>query len=254
MARNCTTLTERPELNNSIAALVYQVVAYYSIPFLLLLLLQGGRDGWEKVAAAVEIAYHAFNFFVALFIFREYLTDASLSLKQDLKRNMSTIWISVGLIFIVALVFYNLFSTSYSPFHLSALGALPLTEIEQFRLSQDVVLTYPLLGTLCMVILTPFSIGCLYYGAVFAPVCYTRPILAYFAMALFLAFPRYCNGSTFWIPTEQIILYITQLPMHIIACRAYQKTDSIWVPIAIHMIVNFFACGLILLFSLLGRM
>lgn len=248
------TLTERPELNNSIAALVYQVVAYYSLPFLLLLLLQGGDAGRDKVEAAVEIAYHVFNFFVALFIFREYLTDASLSLKQDLKRNLTTIWVSVGLIFLVSLVLYNLFAHSFSQLRLSAHGALPLTEVELFVLPRDVVLTYPLFGTLCMMFLTPFSIGCLYYGAVFAPVCYTRPILAYFAMALFLAFPRYCNGSTFWVPAEQIILYITQLPLHIIACRAYQKSDSIWVPIAIHVIVNSFACALILLFSMLGRM
>lgn len=253
MERCFPTLTERPEINNSIAALVYQVVAYYSIPFLLLLLLQGGRDGIKQVAAAVEIGYHGFNFFVALFIFREYLSDTSLSLKQDLKRCMSTIWISVGLIFVVSLVFYNLFSGSFSLWWLSAHGSLPLTEVELFVLPKDVILTYPVLGTLCMVLLVPITVSCLYYGAVFAPVCYTRPILAYVAMTVFIAFPRYCNAVTFWDPTEQMILYITQLPLHLIACRAYQKTDSIWVPIAIHTIVNFFACALILLFSFLGR-
>ena len=42
MSKNFTTLMERPEINNSIAALVYQVVAYFSIPFLLLLLLLHG--------------------------------------------------------------------------------------------------------------------------------------------------------------------------------------------------------------------
>ena len=253
MNRYFPTLMDRPEVNNSIAALVYQVVAYYSIPFLLLLLLQGGQDGWDRVAAVVEIAYHGFNFFVALFIFREYLSDAFLSLKQDLKRCMQTIWISVGLIFVISLALYNLFSGSFSMWWLSAHGSLPLTEVELFLLPRDVILTYPLFGTLCMVLLVPVTISCLYYGAVFAPVCYTRPILAYVAMAVFLAFPRYCNGSTFWDPTEQMILYITQLPLHMIACRAYQKTDSIWAPIAIHTIVNFFACALILLFAFLGR-
>ena len=253
MNRYFPTLMERPEINHSIAALVYQVVAYYSIPFLLLLLLQGGQDGWEQVAAGVELAYHGFNFFVALFIFREYLRDTSVALLQDLKRMMPSIWISVGLMFIVALIFYNLFSNSYSVFSLSAYGALPLCEVEQFVLSRNLILTYPLLGTVCMVVLTPITISCLYYGAVFAPICYTRPILAYLAMAVFLAFPRYCNASTYWDATEQMILYFTQLPLHLIACRAYQKSDSIWAPIAIHAIVNFFACALILLFAFLGR-
>lgn len=253
MERYFPTLTERPEVNNSIAALIYQVVAYYSIPFLLLLLLQGGREGIKQVAAAVEIAYHGFNFFVALFIFREYLKDTSLSAQQDLKRCMSTIWVSVGLIFVVSLGLYNLFSGSFSLWWLSAHGSLPLTEVELFVLPKDVILTYPVLGTLCMVLLVPTTVTCLYYGAVFAPICYTRPILAYVAMAAFIAFPRYCNAATFWDPAEQMILYITQLPLHLIACRAYQKTDCVWVPIAIHTIVNFFACALILLFSFLGR-
>ncbi len=142
------TLTERPELNHSIAALIYQLVAYYSIPFMLLLLLQGSQENWNRVAAGVEIAFHVFNCFVAFFIFREYLSDAALSLKQDLKRSMGTIWLSVGLIFIVALVFYNLFAYSYSRWDLSAHGALPLTEVELFILSRDVVLIYPIQGNL----------------------------------------------------------------------------------------------------------
>lgn len=253
MYKHFPTLTERPELNHSIAALIYQLVAYYSIPFMLLLLLQGGQENWNRVAAGVEIAFHVFNCFVAFFIFREYLSDAALSLKQDLKRSMGTIWLSVGLIFIVALVFYNLFAYSYSRWDLSAHGALPLTEVELFILSRDVVLIYPILGTLCMVLLAPLAVSCLYYGAVFAPVCYTRPVLAYVVMAVFLAYPRYCNAATFWVASEQWILYATQLPIHLIACRAYQKTDSIWTPIAIHAIVNFFACALTPLFAFLGR-
>ena len=252
MFKHFPTLMDRPDTGNVIAALIYEVIAFFSLPFLLLLILQGSTDN-AKVVAAIEIFYHVINFAVALTIFREYLSEAAIGLWQSLKAMAATIWTSVGLIFIVALVLYNLFSSSYSILHLSAVGALPLTEVELFMLSQGVVLTYPSLGTLCMVVLAPIAVGCLYYGAVFAPVCYTKPILAYVAMAAFLVFPRYCNAATYWHPTEQMILLATQLPLHLIACRAYQKTDSILAPIAIHAIVNLISCLMLLFFSFLGR-
>jgi membrane protease YdiL (CAAX protease family) len=128
-----------------------------------------------------------------------------------------------------------------------AYGMLPLTEVDLFILPCDVVATYPLLGTLCMGFVTPITISCLLYGSVFAPICYKRPVLAYVAMAAYLAFPRFCNAATFWDPATEWTLYFTQLPLHMIACWSYQKADSIWAPVLTHMIVNFFSALLILL-------
>lgn len=238
------TLTERPEVNNSIAALVYQVVAYYSLPFLLLLLLQGSQDHME-IVAGVELAYHVFNFFVALFIFREYLTDTWADFRYGYQKLMKTVSLSTGMIVLLAIVLYALFGFSRDNAFLIAYGTLPLTEVDLFMLPSNVVATYPLLGTLCLGFLTPVAISCLYYGAVFAPICYTRPLLAYLAMAVFLAFPRYCNAATFWDSEQQWILYFTQLPLHLIACWSYQKTDSIWAPILTHWIVNLLSCALV---------
>lgn len=246
------TLTERPEVNNSIAALFYQVVAYFSLPFLLLLLLQGGQDGVHRVAAALELAYHAFNFFVALFIFREYLTDTWADFRYGYQKLMKTVSLYTGLIMLIAIVLNALFGFSGGTAGLLAYGTLPLTEVDLFVLPCDVVATFPLLGTLCMGFLTPVAISCLFYGAVFAPICYTRPVLAYVAMAVFLAFPRFCNAATFWDPATEWTLYFTQLPLHMIACRAYQKTDSIWAPILTLWIVNLLSCALLVLTVLMS--
>lgn len=247
MRTNFPTLTERPEINNSIAALVYQVVAYYSVPFLLLLLLQGGQDGVYKVAAALELAYHAFNFFVAFFIFREYLTDTWADFRFNYRDLIKTVSLNAGLIVLISLVLNGLFGFSTGITSLIAYGTLPLTEVDLFLHPCDVVACYPLLGTLCMGFLAPVAISCLFYGAVFAPICYTRPALAYIVMALFLAFPRFCNAATFWDPATEWTLYFTQLPLHMIACRTYQKTDSIWAPILTLWIANLLSSGLILL-------
>lgn len=254
MYKHFPTLTERPEVNNSIAALVYQVVGYYSIPFLLLLLLQGGREGIQQVAAAVELAYHAFNFFVAFFIFREYLTDTWSDFRYGYRKLMKTVSLSTGLIVLLAIVLHAMYGFSTGTASLIAYGTLPLTEVDLFTLPCDTVLTYPLLGTICMGILAPVAISCLYYGAVFAPICYTRPVLAYLVMALFLAFPRYCNAATFWDPATEWTLYFTQLPIHMIACWSYQKTDSIWAPVMTLTIVNGFACLLLLGGGFLGML
>lgn len=246
MRTHFPTLTEHPETNNSIAALIYQVVGYYSIPFLLLLLLQGGRNNIHKVTSAVEIAYHAFNFLVAQFIFREYLKDTFGDVRYDLNRLMKTVSLSTGLIVLFSMVLFSLFGFSRGLTTLVAYGTMPLTEVDQFMLPCDVVAIRPLLGTLCMTFLTPVTISCLFYGAVFAPICYTRPVLAYLAMAVWLAFPRLCNAATFWDPATEWTLYFTQLPLHMIACWSYQKADSIWAPILTHVIVNGLSCLLII--------
>ena len=251
MHKHFPTLMERPEVNNSIAALVYQVVAYFSLPFLLLLLLQGGQNNWEKVAAGMELAYHVFNFFVALFIFREYLTDTFDDFRHGFRRLMKTVSLSTGLIMLIAILFHALYGYATGTASLIAYGTLPLTEVDLFLLPCDVVAIYPLPGTVCMGLLAPLTISCLYYGAVFAPICYTRPVLAYLAMALFLAFPRFCNAATYWDPATEWTLYFTQLPLHMIACRSYQMTDSIWAPILTHLIVNLLSCLLILFYFVL---
>ena len=246
MHKNFPTLTDRPNINNSVAALVYQVVAYFSIPFLLLLFLQGSQ-GNIKIVAAVEIGYHVFNFFVARFIFREYLTDTWEDFRYEYKELLKPVSLSSGLIILIAIILYTLFAFSSDNARLIAYGTLPLTEVDLFIHPCDVVYTYPLLGTLCMGFLAPVALSCLLYGSVFAPICYSRPVLAYVAMAVFLAFPRFCNAATYWDPATEWTLYFTQLPLHLIACRAYQKTDSIWAPILTHWIVNLFSCALILL-------
>ena len=80
----------------------------------------------------------------------------------------------------------------------------------------------------------------------FAPVCYYRPALAYIVMAVFLAFPRFCNAATYWDPATEWTLYFAQLPVHLLACRSYQKADSIWAPILTLSLVNGIACILLL--------
>lgn len=246
MVKSFPTLLERPETGSIIGALFYAVLAFFSLPFLLMLFLQGSWNN-GKAVAGVELFYHVVNFIVAVCLFREYLFDTFDDIRDGFKEIMKTVSVSTGLIILISIVLFSVFAYSSGSAQLIGFGTLPLSEVDLFILPCDMVAFYPLLGTLCMSFLAPIAISCLYYGAVFAPICYTRPVLAYIVMIAFLAFPRFCNAATYWDPATEWTLYFTQLPIHLIACWSYQKADSIWAPILTHMIVNLFSCLLIIL-------
>lgn len=244
MGRNFTTLMERPDNGNIFASLIYEVVAFFSLPFLLLLVLNG-TFGTTSTTALLEILYHGFNFFVAVFIYREYLTDTFADIHHNFSHLLKTSSRCIVAILMFALVLHSLFAFSGDAISLTAYGALPLAEVDLFILPSSVIFARPVMGIACMVVLAPVAVSCLFYATVFAPICYTRPVLAYLAMAVFLAFPRFCNAATFWEPTSQWVLYFTQLPIHLMACRSYQKADSIWAPILTLSVVNGVACLLL---------
>ena len=102
-------------------------------------------------------------------------------------------------------------------------------------------------GTLCVVILTPITTSCLYYAIGFVPAYNVKPWLGYVVMALVAAFPRVCNAMNMGIPAVELMLYLAQLPVHMIGCWAYKKVDSIWAPIASIAITNLISALLIII-------
>lgn len=247
MQKRFSTLSERPGTGSIISAVIYSVLAFFTLPFILLLFLQGSENDTATISI-IELFFHIVNFILAVFIFREYLTDTFDDLRYEWKRLLKTASVCSALILLLALVLFLLFAFSRSTLWLTAHGTLPLTEVELFLLPGKLIKIRPIIGTVCLVFLAPLTIGCLYYAAIFAPVCYRHPVLAYFVMAAFLAFPRLCNAATYWDPAEQWTLYFTQLPGHMLACRAYQKTDSIWASVLPLSIVNLIS-GCLILFT-----
>ena len=241
------SMLDRPETPQIIGSLFYSIIAFFSLPFILLLFMQGSFSD-PLVTSIIEIIYHVINCVVAVSIFRTYLVDSFLNVQADTKLFWSTVEICVAAMFIY---FYGagalLHSDTDSLLNVAALGTLPLAEMELFTFSGSLNGMNPIFGTICMVFVVPFATSCLYYATVFAPVCTRKPWLAYILMVVFLAFPRFCNGMTYWNPAEEVVLYLTQLPLHLLSCWAYQRTDTIWTPIAAHAIVNAIVCGLNLL-------
>lgn len=244
-------MVDRPLTHRVMGGLAYNVVAFWTLPFLLLLLLAGS---YRTVAtdAGVEILYHLINCAVAVSILWRYMRDSYINVIACAEEIWAVVWRSALVIFAVAgVIFYACKFFLGDLANLGAYGMLPLFEVDLFVQSAIILEQYPILGALTAVLVGPVTVSCLYYACVFAPIASERPVLAYFAMAGFLAIPRICNALTFWQPEEELLLYLVQLPIHLLACRAYQKADTVWAPIALLALVNTVATvALLILFAL----
>ena len=235
-----------PEKQIVITSLIYSFVCFFSFPFLLLLTSIGLHEDLSALSW-IEIVFHVFNFLVVIKLFREYLTDSLIALQVNREQVISAAAIVAGGLLAMAVIWYGIyFLTGNDLFYIAAYGTIPISEMDILTLSSFMVIGKPFLGTVCMVVLVPVITGCLYYAVGFCGTYNIRPWLGYLTVALLIAFPRICNGVTYWDPQEQLVLYLAQLPVHLLSCWAYQKTDTVWTPIIAHMITNLIGCLVII--------
>lgn len=235
-------MTERPERRQVYGSVSYAFLGFALLPLLLMFLNLGfvlkAQEGlW------VELTFHGINFVALMIIFFPYLRESFENMRLFPKTFFKTTAIgTLAMLVVTAILFYAgvLFGND-----LLSVGVLPITEIEFLRISGNIVWDAPVLGTVAMVVMAPFTISCLFYATSFATICNDRPLLAYGITALMLAVPRIINALTFWAWDEQLTLYLVQLPIHLIACRMYQRTDTVWSPITALIVSNSVACVLI---------
>lgn len=236
--KNTDFMLERPESSKIVASITYGILAFFSLPFILLLLLQGSFDN-EEVVVGVEMAYHVINFLATLCIFHAFLKESFWNVESNVKHFAKTVAMSAGVTIVVAIIVFWFLLPSDNPYAIwGAYGILPLAEMNLFALPSDLIYVQPIWGVLCTTLLAPITIGCVYYATVFAPIANDHPKLAYVVMAVCLAIPRLCNALTYWDPMGELVMYVVQLPIHMVACRAYQKTDTVWAPIGVLAAVN----------------
>ena len=71
-------------------------------------------------------------------------------------------------------------------------------------------------------------------------------------MAALVAFFQIGNNVTGWDVTTEIILFVIQLPVHIIACWAYRRANNICAPILTLALANLLACCRLLWMIFIG--
>ena len=239
MSKCKTLITDCPDKRSVLAGIFYSIVSFVVGPFWLCF-FGFGLELNPTIQIWIQFAYYIINCLVIVFIFKEYLQDSFMYVQMNPRQFIARVADGVVLILIASVVLYGVGYRLENPLVMQ--GIVPTTEIELFALPSVLLDQQPIMSMLCLVIVTPFSTSLLYYATGFASTCSHSPVRAYLQMIPILAIPGIVNGLTFWPMEEEIILYAVQLPIHLLACRTYQKADSIWAPIATHMIVNLIAC------------
>ena len=231
-----------PEKTMYIAGAIYCVIGFFTFPFLTLFFAQGYQD--DVAISWFEIVYHVVNFLAVMWIFRTYLKDSFFNVRYNLKPFLivSGCCAAAAIVYAMCVTFQGAVTTNPLN-HFVAESALPLMEVELLILPSYLVNVNPIAGTIVTVFLAPVVISCLYYASTFAPACNSRPWLAYLVVMVMIAVPRIFNSLTFWDWKTEALLYAVQLPIHLIACYSYQKSDTVWAPIAVHMTANAVGCA-----------
>ena len=217
-------------------------LSYWSLAFLLfplMIALFSSDEGQVLFGDKMDLVYHLVNFIAAVATFLPYLKESFLEVQINTKKFLVTTMICAGAIVLFKLVICKL--VYFIPDLLwvnAAFGCLLTTESDMAFYSVALLEAQPLLGLLCVTLLTPVTVSCLLYACVFAPVCNNRPWLAYILVSVAFLVIQLLKVFGLWSWEQQMANFCVLLPVHLIACLAYQITDTVWAPIAVHSLSN----------------
>ena len=186
---------------------------------------------WEQWETSVwlEIVYHVANGILFLLIILSYLKDEWVMMTTDVSHYLKHVALTVALILGAELVLLG--GLYISGFDITKmLENLPVTEMSVSHTPLFVIDLEPVFGTLVMSVFAPISICVLFYCLGFAPICYKRPWLAYLCIVIITLIPPAID--ILWRGIAELVLYgyLVRLPIHLLACWSYQKTDNVWTP------------------------
>ena len=195
-----------------------------------------------------------------------YFSDGSL--RSDFLYNMT---VSVCCFLMVLFAFRNFLYRSRLPFPMLVLTCLfgfmgtmgleslmglllsfllPLLPESPTNMNQEAInnLLFAYKGPMLMevVLLAPFVEELLFRGTIFAPLCKKSPFWAYtLSMIAFAGLHVVAYiGVQHW--TVILFSFLQYLPGAFVLCWAYQRSMSIWPPIALHGIMNLYSSVMIL--------
>lgn len=230
MKRLFPEMYDRPDKGMFMAVIMFGFITFILLPVVMVIL---GMDMWSDLGslAWIELVYHVFNAFIAAAMFKTYLGESFFNVQLYIARFAKTVAVATLMMLTLALEFQ--FGLGLPMVNAYPINELPITMAPGFMVRE-----LPIVGTLCHALATPFAIAGIFYATGFAPFCCRKPWLGYLIIPVVLIIPglldiNWRGGADYMIPT-----YFLQLPIHLIACWAYQKADTIWAPIACLAIFN----------------
>ena len=222
-------MCSKPEKGQIIALIPCWLWVFVLVPMFMPFLGLGLWEQWE-VSVWLEIGYHVFNGLVMAFLMFSYLKEEWFMLTADAIHYLKHALLTVGLILGAELILLGyLWLCGFNVG--SMLNYLPVAEMTVSHTPLFTVDLQPIFGTLVLSIFSPISICALFYCLGFAPICYNKPWLAYLCVAIITLIPPVID--ILWRGEAEFVLsgYLVQLPIHLLACWSYQKTDNVWTPI-----------------------
>lgn len=220
---------ERPA-SSLIGVILCWVVAFFVVPFFLIPFASSGMWGSLKETSWVEIVYHILKTGLVLMFFKEFFADSFLYLQISFRECLGCAAVAVGLMIAVILIQAVPMIMLGMPIDY-LMNAFPLVEMAVTFTPGYLAYVNPIFGTICLTVVTPISTCGLLYVFGFAPACSKKTWLGYLCVAVVALIPALI--SVMWMKDMVLFLdmYFLQLPVHLIACWSYQKTDNILTPI-----------------------
>ena len=233
------SMTSKPEKIQIFAIIPCWIWAFVLLPMFMPFLGLGLWEQWE-LSVWLEIGYHIANGLLMLVIIFSYLKEEWFMVTTDVSHYLKHVILTVGLIAGAELLLLGtLFICGVNIDDM--LECLPIVEMSVSHTPLFTVELQPIFGTVALSVFAPISICALFYCLGFAPVCYHKPWLAYLCVAAITLIPPVID--ILWRGEAAFVLggYLVQLPVHLLACWSYQKTDNVWTPLLSLVITNLLA-------------
>ncbi|MBQ5833976.1 MAG: hypothetical protein IIW36_04100 [Clostridia bacterium] len=236
MSKLFPSMSSKPEKIQIFATIPCWLWVFVLLPMFMPFVGLGIWDQWE-ISVYLEIFYHVANGLLMLVLMLGYLKEEWFMVTTDVPYYLKHILLTVGLIAGAELVLLG--TLFLCDFHFAdALECLPMTEMSVSHTPLFLVNLEPILGTVVLSFFVPISVCALFYCFAFAPLCYKRPWLAYVCIALITLIPSIIDILWRGEAVLAWCAYLVRLPIHLLACWSYQKTDNVWTPIVSLSITN----------------
>ncbi|MBQ2241808.1 MAG: hypothetical protein II319_06695 [Clostridia bacterium] len=233
------SMTSKPEKIQIFAIIPCWIWVFVLFPMFMPFVGLGLWEQWEK-SVWIEIVYHVANAVVMLLLMSSYLKEDWFMVTTDVRYYLKHVMLTVGIIIGAELVLLGtLFICGFNIDDM--LECLPVVEMSVSHTPLFTIGLEPIFGTVALSVFAPISICALFYCFGFAPVCYHKPWLAYLCVAAITLIPPVID--ILWRGDAAFVLggYLVHLPIHLMACWSYQKTDNVWTPIVSLTVTNLLA-------------
>ena len=233
------SMTSKPEKIQIFGLIPCWIWVFILFPMFMPFVGLGLWEQWEK-SVWIEIVYHVANAVVMLLLMSSYLKEDWFMVTTDVRYYLKHVMLTVGIIIGAELVLSGtLFICGFNIDDM--LECLPVVEMSVSHTPLFTVDLEPIFGTVALSVFAPISICALFYCFGLAPVCYHKPWLAYLCVAAITLIPPVID--ILWRGDAAFVLggYLVHLPIHLLACWSYQKTDNVWTPIVSLTVTNLLA-------------